>query len=323
MKYLACTLSTFLLLSCGSSDGDSPPEDDNYKQRMRDFVVSISNYSKAIRPQFLIVPQNGIELVSSDGEDVTNPDERYLAAIDANGQEDLHYGYDEDDQATPAGTVSYLKGFLEVSRQAGKTILVTDYCSTRSKVDQSYQQNGASAYIGFAADHRELDNVPAYPSIVDENSDQVTSISQVRNFLYLINPENFSSKQEFIDLIRSTNYDLLIVDFFFHDGSAFTAEEVELLKGKANGGRRLVISYLSIGEAEDYRYYWNASWNSNPPTWLDQVNPDWPGNYKVKYWDPEWQKIIFGDSESYLGRILNTGFDGAYLDIIDAFEYYE
>ncbi len=47
----------------------------------------------------------------------------------------------------------------------------------------------------------------------------------------------------------------------FHDGIEFTSVEINQLKSKANGGTRLVISYISIGEAEEYRYYWNSNWN--------------------------------------------------------------
>jgi len=46
-------------------------------------------------------------------------------------------------------------------------------------------------------------------------------------------------------------------------------------------------------------------------------NPDWPGNYK--YWNPDWQTVIYGN----LGKILAAGFDGVYLDLIDAFEIFE
>ena len=34
-------------------------------------------------------------------------------------------------------------------------------------------------------------------------------------------------------------------------------------------------------------------------------------------------KIIFGNDESYLHKIIDSGFDGVYLDIIDAFEFFE
>ena len=136
--------------------------------------------------------------------------------------------------------------------------------------------------------------------------------------LYLINPENFQTKHDFIEAVCATNYDLIIMDLFI-ECNEFSSDEIELLHQKANGGRRLVIAYMSIGEAEDYRYYWDKSWKRGNPSWLDKENPKWKGNYKVKYWNPEWQAIIF----DYLSRIINAGFDGAYLDIIDAFEYYE
>lgn len=95
------------------------------------------------------------------------------------------------------------------------------------------------------------------------------------------------------------------------------------MKNKLNGGKRLVLSYMSIGEAEDYRFYWQEKWNSDQPSWMEGENPDWEGNFKVRYWEEEWQSIIFGSHESYLGKILDAGFDGVYLDIIDAYEYFE
>jgi cysteinyl-tRNA synthetase len=47
------------------------------------------------------------------------------------------------------------------------------------------------------------------------------------------------------------------------------------------------------------------------------------GNFKVRYWDENWKNIIYGDSDAYIDKIINAGFDGAYLDIIDGFEYFE
>jgi len=43
----------------------------------------------------------------------------------------------------------------------------------------------------------------------------------------------------------------------------------------------------------------------------------------VKYWNQEWQGIIYKNYDSYLDKITAAGFDGVYLDIIDAFEYFE
>uniref|UniRef100_UPI00404AE234 endo alpha-1,4 polygalactosaminidase n=1 Tax=Flavobacterium sp. TaxID=239 RepID=UPI00404AE234 len=322
----AFLLITLLLisLSCNKDDENSPGNETEFKQEMREFVIGISQYSKAIKLEFLIVPQNGIELVNDNGDITGQPYIPYLNAIDGNGQEDLFYGYDNDNQATTVTNNSYLKKYLDVSKNSGNVILVTDYCSTPLNLTNSYLQNENLGYISFGADQRELNNIPNFPNPINhENNLVIDNISQVKNFLYLINPSNFTTKSDFITTVTSTNYDLLIMDLFFSDGTIFTSAEINQLKGKANGGKRLVISYMSIGEAEDYRYYWQPTWNSNQPSWLDTENPEWAGNYKVKYWNKDWQNIIYGNDNSYLKKIIDSNFDGVYLDIIDAFEYYE
>lgn len=327
MKKASLLILCYIILGCSKDESDNNSQNGNvnFKQEMRNFVIGISQYSKGINPNFAVIPQNGIELITENGKIEGNLSTSYLNAIDANGQEDLNYGYDNDDSATPTTTTNYLKAFLEISKIHGKKILAIDYCSTISKITDSYSQNNSYGYISFAADQRNLNNIPNYPTpIYNENSNVVTNLNQAQNFLYLINCENYSTKTQFINAVIATNYDTLIMDLFFNDGSEFTASEISQLKNKANGGKRLVISYMSIGEAENYRYYWNSSWNgNNKPSFLDAENPNWAGNYKVKYWNTEWQKIIYGNDDSYAKKILDAGFDGVYLDIIDAFEYYE
>lgn len=316
----AITIS-FIISGC---DDDEDWGDRNFRQDMREFVIGISEYTKATNPNFVVIPQNGIEIVTVDGESNGAVSTEYLNAIDGHGQEDLYFGYYADDAATPSEDVNYLLPFLDVSKENGNVILVTDYCSTQSKVDNSYSLNNAKGYIPFAAHRRELNAIPTYPAIPNNvNSDNITQLSQVKNFLYLINPESFASKSQFITAVTATNYDLLIMDLFFNDEGEFTASEIEQLKSKANGGSRMVVCYMSIGEAENYRYYWQSSWSNNEPHWLLDENPDWEGNYKVKYWETDWQNIIFGNDNSYAKKILNAGFDGVYLDIIEAFEYFE
>jgi len=326
MKRISLLSALLLLISCDQNDSDKQDNTDggDRKQQMRDFVIGISTYSKGIKPDFYVIPQNGIELVTDNGESNGNPSTAYLNAIDGNGQEDLRYGYDNDDEATPVNVTSYLKSYLNISKQSGNTILVTDYCFTHAKMDNSYSANSADSYVSFAASERDLTVMPDYPvTLHDENANSITQLSQVKNFMFFIDASNYASKAAYINAVKGSNYDLIIIDLFFNDGSAFTAAEVQSMKTKANGAARLVVCYMSIGEAEDYRYYWQPGWDSTKPSWLDAENPDWPGNYKVKYWDAEWQKIIYGNDGSYLKKVLSSNYDGVYLDIIDAFEYYE
>ena len=314
-------VTIFVLFSaCGGDDEEIDPV---YRQYMREFVEGLSAYAKTKKSSFIIIPQNGQELVTENGEEDGSPDNSYLQAIDGVGREDLFYGYDDDNQATPGDERDYMLAFLNVCKNNNVKVLVTDYCWTQSKMDDSYMQNNNRGFISFAAPDRELRKIPDFPAVpYHMNSDNITSLSVAKNFLYLLNPEEFLSKQDFLNALNETNYDVLIIDYFFDD-EEYTNQEIAALKHKKNGCTRLVISYLSIGEAEDYRYYWNDSWYSNPPSWLKGENPDWEGNYKVAYWETGWQNIIFGNSNAYLDKIIARGFDGAYLDIIDAFEYFE
>jgi cysteinyl-tRNA synthetase len=310
---------SYLFITCCHRD----IPDLDFKQEMRDFVQALSAYAKAKIPEFIVIPQNGQELVTLNGDNKGTADLTYLSYIQGQGREDLLYGYDEDNKATPASETEYMIDFLDLAKEYGIVILVTDYCSTTSKIDDSYSRNNSKGYISFAATHRGLDNIPSYPvSPFGENDSTVNTLDEAKNFLYLINPDQYSGKQDFITAVNSTNYDLLIMDLFFNE-EPFTAGEVETLRNKANGGKRLVICYLSIGEAEDYRYYWQSNWKRGNPEWLYKENPDWEGNYKVKFWMEDWQKIIFGSENSYFDKILDAEFDGVYLDIIDAFEYFE
>ena len=117
-------------------------------------------------------------------------------------------------------------------------------------------------------------------------------------------------------IVNDTSFELIVIDYSAdgQDANKWTTQQIDSVK---NSGK-YAISYISIGEAEDYRYYWQPSWATSPPSWLGPENPDWPGNFKVRFWEAEWQNIIFG----YLDTIINQGFDGIYMDIIDAYYYW-
>lgn len=319
MKKVVYILFIVLIASCKKHKTDKI----DYKQEMRTFVQNISIYAKGIRPGFVVIPQNGEQLLTITGLAEGALSTSYIQAIDGIGREDLFYGYDADDSATPTSAKAEMLAFTDIAKNNGLKVLVTDYCSTTSKMNDSYVQNYSKGYISFSADHRELDNIPSYPSTsfrVDTND--INLLSDAQNFLYIINTANYESKASFISAVASTNYDVIIMDINFNN-EFFNSSEINMLKQKANGGLRKVICYMSIGEAENYRYYWQSFWNATPPQFIVAENAQWAGNYKVKYWDKEWQSIIYGSSNSYLSRILQAGFDGVYLDIIDGFEYFE
>jgi cysteinyl-tRNA synthetase len=324
-KILFAFLFGIIAVSCtNKEDVILNPTDSFYRQEMRQFIIDLSQYSKSVKPKFKIIPQNGIQLCTIDGEITSVPSQNYLNAIDGISQEGLFYGYGNDDTATPDTISTNFKSYLNISKNQGKPILITDYCTTVANVSNSYFENDHSGYVSFSADQRFLTTIPTFPNpIFHQNNSVVNSLSNVKNFMLLLNFENFSSKTDFINAITATNYDLVVMDLYFRNRTEFTISEINQIRNKANGGKRLVFSYVSIGEAEDYRYYWQPNWNITPPSWLDAENPNWPGNYKVRYWEPEWQQIIYGNDTSYMKKIINADFDGVYLDLVDSFWFYE
>ena len=137
-----------------------------------------------------------------------------------------------------------------------------------------------------------------------------------------------------LEELQRSPYDMLIVDATtgLAAGRHFKPEEVAQLKTKTDGGKRLVLSYLSVGESEDYRpEYFSAEYmEEEAPDWLRKENPDWKGNRIIAFCHEGWQKTILGDERgrsvyndidpSPLYRLIELGFDGIYLDRVDVYE---
>ena len=122
--------------------------------------------------------------------------------------------------------------------------------------------------------------------------------------------------------LAQSDVDLLVVDYARSAQPrmiALAPADVARLQRRPDGSRRTVLAYLSIGEAEEYRYYWQQAWKQQPPPWIIAENCRWPRNHLVRFWEPGWREIIFAGPDSYLARILAAGFDGVYLDRIDVY----
>lgn len=148
------------------------------------------------------------------------------------------------------------------------------------------------------------------------------AVSNVQSWGYIL--QNID-----VQTMAASPYDVLVIDYS-RDGSEdgrLKASELRQLKSKPDGSPRVILAYMSIGEAEAYRYYWKWSWGGRwytewlgwflAPSWLGSGNSEWGGNYAVRFWDPRWKAMILG-RDGYLDRILAAGFDGVWLDKVDS-----
>ena len=123
-----------------------------------------------------------------------------------------------------------------------------------------------------------------------------------------------------IEDLAASNWDVIYIDPHYGDYYPLTPAEVNRLKYKADGGRRQVIAYLSIGTAEAWRWFAGGSsifWNDDDEEWVfatgtisggtyrPNPSPDvakwavfsaYSGQYSdeaaIIWWHPEWRDIM-------------------------------
>ncbi|MBB4286038.1 endo alpha-1,4 polygalactosaminidase [Roseospira goensis] len=128
--------------------------------------------------------------------------------------------------------------------------------------------------------------------------------------------------------IVDSDHDMVVIDVVttVRGSEGFPlASTVQTLKqrpgsaGDAGADDRLVLAYIDIGQAEDYRTYWQDGWGIGNPDWITALDPDgWEGNFPVAYWTEAWQDIWVRPG-GYLDRIVDAGFDGVYLDWVEGY----
>ena len=145
-------------------------------------------------------------------------------------------------------------------------------------------------------------------------------------------------RKTWLEALRNSDYDVIYIDSFYNhrafpeNQTPLTKEEIDSLKVKPDGGKRQVIAYLSIGSAEQNRWYAQDEWTTEDPN-----NPNTPTEYEsrhhnrkrslksiyscrrrhsdvagfrlwrklhseeaiVQWWDPAWRDIIINGGGQY------------------------
>ncbi len=132
------------------------------------------------------------------------------------------------------------------------------------------------------------------------------TLADVNSFFYIITS---SAQPVTWQALKDTPQDLVII------GSL--AEDPPLDRSQVDPNHtKLLFSYLVLVE---------ASSGSNPslftggtlPSWFGKENPDWPGIYSVRYWDPAWRTDLL----ARIDRSIAEGWDGIFLDVASAAEW--
>lgn len=308
--YFILPIGLALLLLFGFEMDDKDKNTQKAGKKMQEMVVGISKYARKFNPDFIVIPQNGSELAFQN----VDPDKplcnEYMNAIDGIAIEELFL--DEKGKADNY-RINNLKKLPK-----DKKVIVSEFVKDKNEEENIIKLNQEVGFVPFirTADNYHYHTIPE--KILNENTNDVKKLKDVQNFLYLINADDFDTKKELIDKVADTNFDLILIDLYYLS-FPYTKADLEKLKVKKNGGKRLVICYLNVGAAENWRSYWQSDWKKGNPKWLKKNYKGYENEIYVEFWEPTWQKMMFGNDDSYMKKIINAGFDGVFLDNVEAY----
>ncbi|MCW8915842.1 MAG: hypothetical protein OQK24_08305 [Magnetovibrio sp.] len=306
----------------------------NFREEMRIWVETISDNARSFNPNFMIVVEDGLPLISKpDPQDDTQlfPARGYISAIDGVLQHDLIKFLeplkrpDDAPKEDPAITEARERMTMdaETAEIMGVGVLNLEYAKDAKTIDGFYRSSDKRGFSAYVAQSKLLGRIPKYPKYaVHANPKSLDKISQAKNFIYIAHSQGFGTSTDFVQALSMTNYDVVITSVF-HGRNPLTPQEVNRLKYKKLGARRLVLAEMDISSAATYHYYWQPDWEIGKPEFISVPHRTDPDRYRTQYWKPDWQAVIAGDTSSYLYGILAQGFDGVVLKGTDAWRYFE
>lgn len=302
----------------------------NYRDGMRDFISGLASYARARDSEFIVATRGGFDLLSwsrreFDLEEVKRnplarilpdtilpvgmPIRRYIQQLNGiilNGQYCAPLRVPRDE--------------LQAMTKMGLKFLSIELCRDEAMATSAQR---AAIQAGVVA-HVDPDRESSFGMLPSgrpspENPGNVEALGSARNMLVMLDNAAYPSREEWLAALQATNYDVLVTDAFYKGNQSLTKDEIHKLKFKQIGARRLVLARLSVGYAEDERFYWKREWRVGEPSCIQGFSQEGPGVYSVEYWNPAWQAIV----GKYFTGIMDLGFDGVVLDGVEAYRRWE
>lgn len=157
----------------------------------------------------------------------------------------------------------------------------------------------------------------SFGACADSRDARHERLAKVTSWFYHI---GFDLEDAKFDQMAKSPYDLLVIEPIFTEAENRDFPINQVIKTlKSQHPDRLILAYIDIGEAEEWRYYWQQGWKIGSPEWIVADDPDgWDGNFPVAYWHPDWQDIWTAEN-GQIAQLIDAGFDGVYLDWIEAY----
>ncbi|MBO6520906.1 MAG: hypothetical protein JJ900_06780 [Rhodospirillales bacterium] len=291
----------------------------DYREEMRTFIQRISTYARAQNRDFQIVVRDAEELIikrNLQDDAIISPARTFTRSIDGVLYDGVFMGHMAVDQPPPPEVQQAELASIDRAKNAGLPVFIIDYATKPADIDRIYRSANHQDLIAAVVPRptSNLSEIPRYPRRPNnENPNNVLTISDVKNFIYISDPAAFGRQDQFALKLHDNNFDLVIVDPF-SGREPLNKQAVETLKYKKLGARRLVFARMDIASAASYRFYWQPGWAEGYPGFIGAPFPRDPDRYFVEYWQPGWQDVIFGNPNSFLYGLIAQGYDGVILE---------
>ena len=299
----------------------------DYREQLRQFIQRISVYARSQNPNFVVITKGSPELLTKidiiDVKKVSSA-RTYMRSIDGIMIDGLFFGDTKVGVATKPERLEKTLNYVRLAKKNNLNVMVIDYVANTQQAEQSYGFNEELELTPFVADAKgeDLNSIPTFrKNPFMENSKSILSMVDAKNFLYLGETSSFGRQDEFALRIHDTNYDIIAVNIM-HGRTPLSRQAVETLKYKKLGSKRLVLAHVDIGAAASHDYFWKPGWREGSPEWISGTTQDNPDRHFIQYWRPEWQNVIFGDTNSYIYGLIAQGFDGVILTGLEAYKYF-
>lgn len=161
------------------------------------------------------------------------------------------------------------------------------------------------------------------------------TLEHVKHWVYII--QNVQTERQREQLV-GTHFDMYVLEPVItdpNDADFNIAKLVHDIRQYNISSRKvdpIILAYIDMGQAESWRWYFDESWETYnngryelsdaAPDWIVGRDPNaWENNYPVAFWETTWQDIVISgyQGQSHVDVSLDAGFDGIYMDWVEAF----
>lgn len=310
----------------------------NYRAAMRNNLLMLIRFAKEKKPDFKIVVHEGEDLLTKSMWEYSR--EGYNRARFSDNVEDdyflFHHNYFAIEPTLDTPAYEYLHSLdaiilndiycgenfpvNPIIKNHHLDLISIEYCANEDSLNEakiSAIADGRSIYAFTSLDDA-FKGIGDY-SMINDSSKNIYNIGDAQNILILNDDTLYSSAEELANDISKTNYDIVIIKPLFKYRKRFSSLDLQKMRFKKNGTKRLLLAEFNVSEANPQEYYWNIKWKPGAPDWLVRQSFSNSDSIITRYWELEWRKII----SRYFKDILNEGFDGVFFTGLENHQYFE